>query len=301
MRFAKPPLSVDDQVELLVRRGMVISDRDRARRYLSHINYYRLRAYWLPFESAPVAGDHRFVSGISFDDVVALYVFDRRLRLVVLDAIERVEVSVRTRWAHTLAMRYGAHAFLQANLFRDPDTYGRCLNGLREEIGRSHETFVEHYRTRYTQPELPPIWAACEAMTTGQLSTWFANLRHRADRKEIAALYRLDEGVLRSFMHHLTHVRNLCAHHSRLWNRRFTFTMRLPQTPRHIAGWFNAAEPRKLYNTLAMLGYLLTIVSPDSSWRPHLVQLIDGCQQAQPAAMGFPGGWRELPPWKSST
>lgn len=300
MQYSKPPLTLDEQIDLLVRRGMVVADRDRARHYLAHVNYYRLRGYWLPFEQAGGGNDHRFAAGTSFDDALSLYVFDRQLRLLLLDAIERIEVSLRTRWAHLLSVKYGSHAQLREDIFADSGKHQRCLEALREEIERSHERFIEHYRNKYTDPELPPIWAASEVMSLGQLSKWFDNLKHHPDRREIAAVYGIDESVLRSFMHHLTHVRNLCAHHSRLWNRRFTFTMRIPRNPRHIAGWFNHRDDRKLYNTLVMLGYLLSIISPDSKWVPHVRRLIGLHAQAKPAAMGFPEGWEKLALWEKA-
>ena len=115
MKFTKPPLSIDQQISLLQQRGMAIPNLVRATHYLKHINYYRLRAYWLPFEQpAPVTGDHMFVAGTEFDHALALYVFDRELRLRVMDAIERIEVSVRANWAHHMAMKHGSHGYLDA-------------------------------------------------------------------------------------------------------------------------------------------------------------------------------------------
>ena len=135
-------------------------------------------------------------------------------------------------------------------------------------------------------------------MSFGQLSKWLENLKYRADQKEIAAPYGLDPMVLGSFLHHLTHIRNLCAHHSRLWNRRLTFTMRLPRNPRHIVGWFNPAAERNLYNTLVMLTYLLGVIAPHSSWKGRLKTLMAECPKAHPSAMGFPTEWEKLQVWK---
>ena len=90
--YTKKAHTVEQQIELLKRRGMLITDESDARHYLSHINYYRLRAYWVPFETpTKAAGDHAFRQGTSFNDVCNLYMFDRKLRLLVLDAIERFD------------------------------------------------------------------------------------------------------------------------------------------------------------------------------------------------------------------
>jgi len=298
MKFAKPPISIEAQINLLVSRGMSIPDRVRASRYLTHINYYRLRAYWLPLEQGGENGEHLFRAGICFDDALALYLFDRKFRLLVIEAIERIEVSFRTQFAHVLAMRYGSHPYLDSSLFFNPQKYQTCLKGLREEVSRSNETFIDHYRSRYSDPEMPPIWAACEVMTFGQLSRWFDNLKCRPDRQAIAAIYELDEKVLASLMHHLTHVRNLAAHHSRLWNRRLTVTMRHPQRPKQLQRNFNPAADRNIHNTLIMLGYLLKVISPGTTWLNRLRQLLREYPQANPAAMGFPENWQTLLFWE---
>lgn len=301
MKYEKPPLSIEEQIDLLISRGMVIQDRARAARYLTHINYYRLRAYWMPFETATVNDEHRFKPGTKFEDALTLYVFDRKFRILVLEGIERVEVSFRARFANEVALRYGSHAYLDRNNFKSAEMHQGCITSLQEELSRSRETFIEHYLTKYTEPALPPIWAICEIMSFGQLSKWFQNLKHRKDRKALADIYQINEAVLGSFMHHLTHVRNLVAHHSRLWNRRMTFTMSIPRRPAEVVGWYNTNAERKIYNTLVMLGYLLTLMSPGTTWPARVRQLLDENSLVNPEFMGFPSNWQELPLWRMKT
>lgn len=278
---------------------MLISDHARAEHYLRHISYYRLRAYWLPFEqAAQINGDHIFKTGINFEDVLSLYVFDRQLRLLVMDAIERIEVSLRGGWAHHLAMKYGAHRYLDANLYARPDYYAKSFTTLIEEIDRSRDTFIVHYKNKYDDPPQPPIWMTAEVMSLGQLSKWISNLRHRNDRQSIAKPYGLDERILVSLAHHLTYVRNICAHHGRLWNKQFIVTMTVPNAPAALKLAMNINATRKIYNTLTVMGYLMGIVAPDSEWRRHLVDLIMSCPLADPNAMGFPSNWQTLPIWK---
>lgn len=299
MKFVKPALPIADQITLLERRGMVIPDRQRAEHYLKHISYYRLRAYWLPFEQpAPVNGDHMFREGTSFDDALSLYVFDRRLRLLVMDAVERIEVSLRGTWAHHLAVKYGPHGYIDPAIYGPPEHYEKALAGLKDEIDRSRDTFIVHYKTKYDDPALPPVWMAAEVMSLGQLSKWLGNLNLRADRNAIAKPYGLDEKVLISLAHHLAHVRNICAHHGRLWNKQFTVTMAVPNSPGALKLAMNPASPRKLYNTLATISYLLGIIAPGTEWRKHLVDLLATCPLADPAAMGFPAGWEAMAAWR---
>jgi abortive infection bacteriophage resistance protein len=298
-KYTKPSLTINEQIDLLISRGMLVPDRDRAARYLSHISYYRLRAYWLPFEESTGEGDHRFKPDKRFEDALMLYIFDRKFRILVLEAIERVEVSFRARLATELAIKYGSHAYLNPDNFKSAMIHQQCISSLREELIRSRETFIEHYKAKYDDPELPPIWAICEIMSFGQLSKWFQNLKLRKDRKALADVYQLDESVLGSFMHHLTHVRNFVAHHGRLWNRSMTLTMSIPLRPTSIAGWFNRKSERKIYNTLVMLGYLLTLMSPGTTWPERLKQLIIENPLVDSAVMGFPYGWQNLDLWKN--
>lgn len=298
VKYAKPPLSFDDQLDLLQSRGMEIPDRARAARYLAHINYYRLRAYWLPFEVPTGSSDHCFRMGTSFDDALTLYIFDRKFRLVVLEAIERVEVSFRTQFAYVLSLKYGSHAYLDHSLFKNKNFHGQLIQSLKEEIDRSRETFIEHYRSKYEDPPLPPLWTVCEVMSFGQLSKWFNNLKHRQDRQAISKAYAIDETVLSSFMHHLTHIRNITAHHSRLWNRRLTFTMTIPKRPAHLLAMFNTKADRYVFNTLVMLGYLLLLISPGTSWPQRMRRLVEDHASADTRAMGFPEDRRELSPWR---
>jgi len=300
MKFTKPPLFIDQQIDLLRSRGMRIDDVSRVARYLRHINYYRLRAYWMPFEEEEPEGhpNHRFKPGAKFDDALKLYLFDRKFRLLVMEAIERVEISFRTRFANELSLKYGSHAYLDVSLVKRPEIHRQCIEFLKEEIKRSQETFIEHYRKTYDDPPLPPIWAVCEIMTLGQLSVWFKNLKHSSDRNVIAKIYGLDESILRSFMHHLTHIRNLTAHHCRLWNRRLIFTLTIPMRPADLSRMFNPDANRNIYNTLAMLGYLLKVISPGTTWPVRMRKLVEEYVPDNTEPMGFPKGWRNLVLWK---
>lgn len=297
MLFNKPPLTVPDQISLLQGRGMAIADEARATRVLQHINYYRLRAYWLPFETPPTDAEHAFRPGTDFDNVVGLYVFDRKLRVLLLEAIERVEIAMRTHWAQVLAERYGSHAYLQGHLFQKAAIYDACLQNVDDELRRSKETFVQHYRDKYTQPSRPPIWAISELLTLGQFSKWLGNVKLRNDRQAMAYRLGLDEVVVCAFAHHLTHVRNLCAHHCRVWNRKLTFTMTLPKRPAELAAQFNTSEDRRIYNTLIMLTWCIRTISPDTTWPNRLRTLLSTGTPAGLKAMGAPPDWASKATW----
>lgn len=292
--FSKPPTTFAQQVKLLQQRGMTVTDPAQAEFYLQHLNYYRLGAYWLPFEDNHV--DHHFRAGTRFDDVLNLYIFDRELRLLVLDAIERVEVSVRTQWAYHLAHRHNPHAHLDVSLAFNAHRWQSNLDKLSDEVRRSDEAFIRHLLETYSEP-LPPVWAVCEVMSLGLLSRWYNNLGPMPTRRAIAANYGLDEKILESWLRHLSLIRNTCAHHSRLWNRDFTITPALPRSkPAGLAPQLRH-KSRKLYNTLVILLYLMDSIAPHHHWRRRLKQLLT--DYAIPVtAMDFPANWQDLPIWK---
>lgn len=126
---------------------MHVTDEALALHYLGHLNYYRLGAYWLPFEKDH--NSHQFQPGTKFDDALTLYIFDRELRLWLMDAIERVEVSLRTQFAYQLSLRYGTHPHLNQSLFHEPSRYGRALNKLENEVKQSGEEFITRCRLVY--------------------------------------------------------------------------------------------------------------------------------------------------------
>jgi abortive infection bacteriophage resistance protein len=292
--FGKPPTTYAEQVALLQQRGMAIDDPAGTEFYLQHLNYYRLGAYWLPFEADHAT--HTFRPGTAFGDVLNLYIFDRELRLLVLDAIERVEVSVRGQWAYQLAHRHGPHAHLDPALAFKHHRWQANLDKLTDEVDRSDETFIKHLKATYAEPS-PPIWAVCEVMSLGLLSRWYNNLKPMPTRRAIAAAYAMDEKVLESWLHHLSLIRNTCAHHSRLWNREFTITPLLPRNkPEGLAAQCNPGS-RKIYNTLVMLNHCMDVIAPQHHWRARLPELI--ARHAIPVgAMDFPARWEQMAIWQ---
>lgn len=295
MRFAKPARTFAEQVQLLQSRGLLVADEDSAERFLSHTNYYRLAGYLLPFEAEHPT--HTLREGTTFEDVANLYAFDRKLCLLVLDAIERIEVSVRTQWAYHLAHDGEAHAYLRTDIVASAKQHIRQLAVLERELDRSNETFIKHFKDAYSEPDLPPVWAVCEIMSLGQLSQWYTLLRPISLRKRIARTYALDQQVLQSVLQHLTYVRNICAHHGRLWNRDMVVTCVEPKKPGKLREALGEPESRKLYKTLCVMTHLLDCILPDNDWRTRLIDLIAMRPQAI-QSMGFPADWSGFDFWR---
>ena len=281
--FDKLPITISAQLDLLQDRGMIINNIEDAIHNLTHINYYRLSAYWLPYE---LNSTHNFKENTNLNIILNHYKFDRELRLHILKAIERIEVSLRSNMAHILSLKYSTHPHLQKDIFSNNDKYNNTLQKLKNEINKSNELFIKHFKNNYRE-ELPPIWASVELMTIGQISNWYSNLKHRKDRNDISKIYGLNETILKSFMHHLTIIRNISAHHSRLWNRRFMFTFKLPNNPTELSSKINHNSTNSIFNTIIMIDYFMGIIDKDNSWSKKLDELIIS-YNINKGSMGFP-------------
>jgi abortive infection bacteriophage resistance protein len=277
MKYSKPPLSISDQIARLKQRGLTFHDEQKAAHYLSNISYYRLRAYTYPFQDNKDP-NHSFIKEISFDDIIELYVFDRRLRILVLNAIEKIEVALRTKIIYEYALAYGSHWFMNTSLYHNPKFYKENQETLQKEINRSTETFIEHYKKNYTSPVLPPAWMSLEVVSMGLLGKLFSNLLRSEVKTKVAKEFGLKKSEhLVSWIHAFVNLRNVCAHHSRLWNRRFTI---VPQIPYNTANQFIINKniyDNKLYAQLCCMNYITQIISPDSSFVADLKNLLGSC------------------------
>ncbi len=313
--FNKPAKTLDEHIALLKARGLCIPDEDRARHYLSNISYYRFSAYTRPFY-IPNETDHRFLPETTFDDILTLYIFDRELRLLLLDAIERIEVSLRAQMTNLLAERYGPHGYLDVTVFSDDFDHQRLLQTLsRECSGREVEVFINHYRKKYLNaPEHPPVWMSMELLTFSTVSILFAKIREKSDRRQIENFYGWPFPVLRSWFRSLSDLRNKCAHHMRIWNRGFGVSALLPREKNRPVDWpeIDHAIPvcsdlhpnqtidaqKRLYMHLVVIDCLIRVVCPESRWKARLLELIDRYPSVSRVHMGFPTDWQAEPFWQ---
>lgn len=296
--YAKPALGIPDQINKLIARGMTIADRQLAEHCLHHISYYRLSAYWLPFEHPKGQAGPRCFPGITLEMVMALYDFDRKLRLLVLDAIARVEVAIRGSWAYQMAMLAGAHGYVDIVHYGDVNTFYQNYSRLAAEVGRSKDTFIVHYKRNYVGPPMPPVWMASEILSFGQLSQRYAALKEPKVRQTVADPFDLDETIFIPVVQQLATVRNTCAHHGRLWNKTLNVTLKLPKKqPVDLANALNRHANQKIYNTLAMLKFLLSKAEPANDWGQRLTALMETLPARREAEMGFPPDWADMNLW----
>ncbi|QPQ54923.1 Abi family protein [Allosphingosinicella flava] len=300
--FNKPVLSIDQQIAHLRSHGMIIVDEARAAYWITHVSYYRLSAYWLAFEHPKGSTGSRFLPGTYFEQVTALYDFDRDLRRLVMRGSEHVEVALRGSWAYQLAHSSGPHGYLNQDLYRDQEEFSRGLRKLTNAVKTSAETYIEHYRATYDIPNLPAVWMVAEMMSFGQLSRWYSNLNDRALRNRISEPLGLPETVLVPLVRHVTDIRNICAHHGRLWNRGFLQPPKLAKKPDDLNKSLDLAAaqaPAKLYNALTLIAHVIRTVAPASTWAIDVAALVERHPTGGQVAMGFPADWRTRPLWRS--
>ena len=296
MKYNKGHLSFEAQADRLIQRGL-IADRALLIDRLENVNYYRLSGYLYPYRQS---GD-TFKPGTTLDSVWRHYTFDRRFRLIVMDAVERVEVSLRTQLIYELSRVNGAFGYASPEALPQLISleYTRWLEAIKKEFDHSRETFVAHFKAKYgnTHPFLP-LWIAGEIMPFGCTMTMYRGVSDDVKRN-IARHYGVPDQVLTSWLHTINVIRNICAHHGRLWNRELGVKPFIPRKPKYPQWHEPVTIPQnRIFGVLTILRYLLKIIAPQSKWEHRLFALLEEYPEISRWSMGFPDNWKESPLWK---
>ncbi|MBX3408120.1 MAG: Abi family protein [Phycisphaeraceae bacterium] len=303
MKYDKPSLSFEQQADLLIRRGMV-GDRALIIERLRAVGYYRLSAYWYPFRRAnpakPSLPFDDLIPGTTFDEVWCRYAFDRRLRLAVMDAIERIEVSLRALLATHHSQRHGLFAYATDSRSLpsiDSGKFAKYREDIIKEQARSKDPFVRHFNEKYGDSHsVLPLWMAAEVMAFGTLLTFHRGCDQDI-RREVARPFGVHETVFASWLLALNTVRNICAHHGRLWNRDLGIK---PKIPDKLSEWNTpvAVTGDRVFGILTICKWSLDRVAPQSGWSDRFRALLATSPTIPIVSMGFPANWQECPIWK---
>ena len=160
--FEKKPTTITQQIGLLKQRGLQIESDVDAVHFLSHISYYRLGEYWHSMQSDQK--NHIFKPESKFTDVIALYCFDRELRILLFDVIEKIEISLRAKLIYHLSHEFDPWWFQNFELFSDSLALTKTLSGLEEEIARSRKEIIlkNHFKNYKDDGRFPPAWKTLE-------------------------------------------------------------------------------------------------------------------------------------------
>jgi abortive infection bacteriophage resistance protein len=296
--FDKPALSLADQVRQLISKGMQINDPAAAENVLTNVSYYRLSAYWVPFLQLNVSGQrcNTLRPGTSFEEVLALYEFDRQLRLLVLDALEHVEVALRSAMTYHVVTAYGAFGHENPANFHPAFDHASWITKLHDETNRSSDTFVIHYKNSHQGFPAMPLWMSTELISLGSLSKLYSGMKP-TDKRTIATPLNLHHKRLQNWLHVLTYVRNVCAHHSRLWNRELSIRASVMSE----SEWRPPLLPRldRLFYVLLILRLLLRKTDRGTWWRDQCQTLLQPVAETPKwrTAMGMGVDWQNHPLW----
>ena len=296
----KPPYTIDEQINLLKLRGMLFKEEANAQDLLKNISYYRLKGYWWDMQDDYSL--HTFKPETYFEDVIARYNFDSQLRTILFDALETIEIALRTKMIYHLSLKYGGLWYLNESIFIDNDKYKKHVEDLKKEFVRSQELFIKDQKIRHPNTDADS-WKILEIASFGTLSKLYKNLQYQLEEKTIIAkefgLNRHSE--LYSWLEPITYIRNIIAHHSRLWSRNM---VKKPtdhlNNPKGL--WFanplTSVQTKKPFLIISCMVYLCNQITPNHQIKTKILKLIEDNPKIPIYKLGFLNNWENEPIWK---
>ena len=304
----KQAYSIADQIALLKQRGMLFHNETEASRNLGNISYYRLRGYWWDMQSDFV--NHVFKPDTYFEDVIDRYNFDRRLRLILFDAIEHIEIALRTKMIHYLSLAYGSLWYLDAALFDNrhiiidnitKTLHQTAMESLQKELDRSQEIFIKEHFSHCSDCPVE-AWKALEAASLGTLSKLYKSLKHQLPEKAAIANamgLRL-HNELSGWLEAITCIRNIIAHHSRLWGGNM---IKIPASRLHnpsgqwLVNPLVSVQTKKPFLIISCMIYLCNQIEPGHEIKTGIISLFNDYPSVPVYKIGFLNNWQNEPLW----
>jgi len=298
----KPAYTIAQQIDLLKQRGMLFRDEANAPHFLKNISYYRLKGYWWDLQEDYTL--HTLKPDTYFEDIIDRYNFDRHLRLILFDAIERIEIALRTKLIYHSAISYGGLWYLDGGLFNSATNHANTLADLNKEFARSQEIFIKDHKYRFPNTDAD-AWKILETASFGILSKLYKNLKHQLPEKAaIAKEMGLNlPSELESWLEAINYVRNIVAHHSRLWSR--NMAKRPTERINNPMGkWFtNPLQPvqsKKPFLIISCMLYLCNKVTPNHHIKKELIALLTSNPLMPIYKLGFLNNWQNEPIWQEN-
>ncbi len=236
-----------------------------------------------------------------------MYCFDRKLRSLILSELEKIEISIRAKMIYILEHGIGSYWFCNSGNFKNVVRFSKTIGKINSEVSRSDEDFIKDFKDKYSNP-LPPSWMSFEVSSFGTLSMIYSNLKATSHKRSIANFYGLNERQFESWIHSLVYIRNVCAHHSRLWNKELQIS---PQKPRVVnprtsrpfpypsKDWIDTScvDIKRLYMSISIIAYFLQTINPSNTFKNKLLDLFRTYPTINIGAMNFPPDWQVQPLW----
>jgi abortive infection bacteriophage resistance protein len=293
--YFKKFLSCQEQISLLKQRGMKFADENKALHLLENISYYRFSGYWYPLLANKQ--NHVFKPNASFETAFSLYKFDRELRKLINVELEKIEVAVRSKMAYVLSTDHDIFWIENPNLFVNSSLHQSTLAKIQDEFNRCDEEFIVAFKSKYSN-RFPPSFMLLEIVSFGVLSRLYSNLTSGKSKRDIAKMFGLPDRVFASWLHSLVYLRNVCAHHSRMWNRPMSIQPLFPRNATNV--WITNRQVgiNRVYYALSMIIYLLNVVNPKHTFKQKLEALFLKYPNIDRTAMGFPADWQNETLWQ---
>lgn len=306
--YQKQFKTFDEQLTLLKQRKLNISNDSFVLSKLQRINYYRLSAYFLPFKhSQNTAKKDDFLDDTSFEDIIRLYYFDSELRKIIFEAIESIEIYFRTQITYSHAFRYESFGYLEKDNFEcSQGFYDKVLSNLKDETKRSEELFIKHFKDTYQTTDLP-LWAVVEVVSFGTISKLYSILKTQEQKEVISKLKGINNNVFKNWLHGLSVVRNICAHHSRLWNKTLGVKFEIPRKLDEFKSIkrINLIDKReiklndKVFFVLSIIEFILSSIGEDEiEFKTKIKNLIKKYPKVKLESMGFVENWEQNLIWR---
>ncbi|MDE1489106.1 Abi family protein [Xenorhabdus bovienii] len=305
-RQMKAHKNYDELIALLESRGMAINDREHAKKKLSQVGYYRLSGFWFPCqitvqeENGKTKKGNKFLPETCFRDVYDLYLFDKKMRLLMMDALERIEVFIRSIIAHEmgaihpLSYRHDEHInpsqLINKKNNDKPSPRKKWMDKQDSKIESSKDDFIKWHKAEY---EGIPFWVVVETWDFGLMSKYYAMLngKHQDTILSKLGISKGNGPILRNWLSAMNVLRNRCAHHSRIWNK--NNEPKLKKLDHEDFNTLNLEESayNKMYGMITVLWFLIKKIGPGSDWLNNVAELISkkpnlpGCYLK---SMGFP-------------
>lgn len=305
----KPAYTIADQITLLKQRGMLFHNEANAPHFLINISYYRLKGYWWDLQDNHTL--HTFKPNTYFEDIIERYNFDRHLRLILFDAIERIEIALRTKMIYHMSVSYGGLWYLNPALFENTTItvdgivktiHRNTIDELKKEFKRSQEIFIKDQRNRYPNQDAD-AWKILEVASMGTLSKLYKSIKHQLPEKAIIAK---EMGLnlhneLSSWLEAITYIRNIIAHHSRLWSRNMVKTPTV-HINNPVGIWFSnplvPVQNKKPFLIISCMLYICNQVTPNHQIKAKIIELFNNNPSVPIYKLGFLNNWNTEPLWQ---
>lgn len=281
---AKIPSTISEQIAKMKERGCVFGDEKKARETLKYINYYRISNYFEPFS----VSKHKYEEGTTFEKIMQIYEMDRKLRSVLIAALEEIEIALRAAVSNFHALKYGATGYLNPSSFDRSHNHQSFMGRVNHLIECNDEReFVKHYNSKYGGKF--PLWVVMELFSFGTLAFFYKDM-HSADKKVLANdYYNCSPSELDNWIFCMNELRNYCAHYNRLYGNRFPV---LPKTPRGF-------EPELSDDVFGYIIVMKQLYHDRRNWNERVVKPISrmlkkNADAARLSDIGFPENWETL-------